>query len=85
VQHADNDDRIRKRPIIDRVAIMERDAHASCKLFPLGTRERKISHRFKRRFESGNEAGRDLLGGFGCKISPDFRKVLFGRLRDTKS
>jgi hypothetical protein len=63
---------------------MERDAQARRELFPLGTGERKIPHWFERRFESGNEAGCGILGRFGCKISPDFCKVLFGRLSETQ-
>jgi hypothetical protein len=84
MQNTDYDNRVRERPVIDSVAIVERDAQADCELFPLGTRKWKMPHRLKGRFKSCNEAGCDLFGRFGCKVGPDFRKVLFGRLGETK-
>ena len=84
VQHTDDSDRVRERPVIDRITIMECDAQAGREVLPLGTCERKMPHRLERRFEAGDEAGCDRLGRLGCEIGPDLRDVLFGRLGEAQ-
>ena len=85
VQHPDDNDRILQRLVIDRIAIMERDAQVGRELFSLETCERKMPYRLERRFEADDETGCDRLGRLGCEVGPDLREVLFGRLGEAKS
>ncbi len=84
VQYAYDDDRGRKRPVIDRIAIMECDTQAGRELVPLRTCERKMPHRLDRRFKPGDKAICDRLGSFRREIGPDFREILLGGLGEAK-
>jgi hypothetical protein len=61
VQHADDDHRIRKRPIVNCVGAMKRYAQSGSQLIPPGCREREAPHWVERGFDLSDEPGRNLL------------------------
>jgi hypothetical protein len=62
VQHADDDHRIRKRPIVDCVGAMKRYAQSGSQPIAPRCREREAPHRVERGFDLPDEPSRDLLG-----------------------
>ena len=84
VQHADDNNRVRKRTIINRIGAMESDAQSGGKLLSRRSGEWKIPDRLKGRFNRGDKARRDFLGCVACDSEPDFGEVLLGGLGKAK-
>jgi hypothetical protein len=61
VQHADDDHRIRKRPIVDCVGAMKRYAQSGSEPIAPRCREREAPHRVERGLDLPDEPGRNLL------------------------
>ena len=61
VEHADDDHRIRKGPIVDCVGAMKRYAQSGSQPIAPRCREREAPHRVERGLDLSDEPGRNLL------------------------
>jgi hypothetical protein len=61
VQHADDDHRIRKGPVVDGVGSVKRYAQSGSQPIARRCREREAPHRVERGFDFLDEPGRNLL------------------------
>ena len=84
MQHADDHDRVRERPIVNGVRPVERDTQPRGKRVSCWCGKGKVSNRLKRGFNRRDKAGCDFLGCLGRQVSPDFGEVVLGGLGETK-
>lgn len=84
VQHADDNNHIGKRAIIDRIRAVESDTQSGGKFLTRRSGERKIPDRLKGCFNRGDKARRDFFGCVACDSEPDFGEVLLGGLGKAK-
>ncbi len=80
VQHADNNQFIRSRLVIDGVGAVESDAQVRCELIPRGAGKREMLQWLERRFDLADEARRDLLGCTESDPRPEFGEIGFRRV-----
>lgn len=80
MQHADDNQFIRPRFVIDGVGAVEGDAQVWCELFPRRAGKREMPQRFERRFDLADEADRDLLGCIESDPRPEFGEIGFCRV-----
>ena len=84
VQHANDNNRVGKPTIIDRIMTVESDTQSNGKFLTRGRGERKIPDRLKGPFNRGDKARRDFFGCVACDSEPDFNEVLLGGLGQAK-
>lgn len=84
VQYADDNNRIGKRTVIDRIRVVESDTQSGGEFLTRGGCQRKIADRLKGRFNRGDKARRDCLRCVACDSEPDFGEVLLGGLGKAK-
>jgi len=75
VQDADDDNGIRKRPIVDRIRTIKGDPQPRPKLLPGRRRQREMSHRFKCRLDRREKPRRHQLRRLCGDVSPDLGEV----------
>ena len=75
-----NHDGVGKRPVIDGVWGMERDAQAGRQPFACGAREREVTKWFEMRLQDRQETRRGRFGTLGGYRRPDLGEIVFRRL-----